>query len=474
MTTMKKVLYSILAIGALFAYSSCDDGDYADWMDPQHNPQEEVVSNDVASAIASGIGAVSTTFDFATLEAEKIQVFTPASSEYTTTYEVEFSNGTVVPATNDGKIEAEKLQAAVIDIFGKRPEVREVAANVIARTEVEGIVVKAVKPITISAKLLAPEIFPHLYLIGAPSAWDPTCTTMPFSHSGKDVYDDPIFTVLFPVEADGDIWFAVADDKTVETGDWDNVFGAVEGNGMNLVGEPGKIARRTECRKLNPDAGDASFKITIAGDAKFVKMTCNMLEGTYLLEKVNFVPYIYLPGNAQSWNPATAPALAGNGEGLYTGFAYMDGEFKFTQQRDWSTEYNNSSFSSCSADFDLGDHSGGNIKCTSTGVYYFEVNVVTGELKATKVEKMGLIGGFNSWGDDDLMTWDAQNLCFVKEGATVSDAGWKFRVNADWGINLGGTVDNLVANGDNLDVVGSTIKLYPCRTTNENIYCTVE
>ena len=187
MKTMKKVLYSILAIGALFAYSSCDDGDYADWMDPQHNPQEEVVSNDVASAIASGIGAVSTTFDFATLEAEKIQVFTPASSEYTTTYEVEFSNGTVVPATNDGKIEAEKLQAAVIDIFGKRPDVREVAANVIARTEVEGIVVKAVKPITISAKLLAPEIFPHLYLIGAPSAWDPTCTTMPFSHSGKDV-----------------------------------------------------------------------------------------------------------------------------------------------------------------------------------------------------------------------------------------------------------------------------------------------
>lgn len=152
----------------------------------------------------------------------------------------------------------------------------------------------------------------------------------------------------------------------------------------------------------------------------------------------------------------------------------MDGEFKFTQQRAWAAEYNNSSFSSCSADFDLGDQGGGNIKCTSTGVYYFEVNVVTGELKATKVEKMGLIGGFNSWGDDDLMTWDAQNLCFVKEGATVSDAGWKFRVNADWAINLGGTVDNLVANGDNLDVVGSTIKLYPCRTTNENIYCTVE
>ncbi|MDO4496537.1 MAG: hypothetical protein Q4B58_01700, partial [Bacteroidales bacterium] len=463
---MKKVLYSILAIGALFAYSSCDDDNYADWSDPQQNPQEVIVDADVAKAVTDGISSVPTLFDFASLTDENIKVFNPASVQNPTSYEVMFTNGKVVSASNDGKIEASALQAAVIDIFGKRPVEREVDAIVIARTEVEGIMVKAVKDITINAKLVAPEIFPHLYLIGAPSKWDPTCTTMPFTHSGKDVYDDPWFSILFPVE-DGDTWFAFADDKTVESNDWSNVFGAVEGNGFNLVGEEGKFSRRADLED------DGSFKVTVNGDAKFIKMTCNMLDGTYLIEKVNFVPYIYLPGNAQGWNPSTAPALVGNGEGLYTGYAYMDGEFKFTQERAWAAEYNNGSFNTCSADFDLGAKDGGNIKCNSTGVYYFEVNVATGELNAIKVETMAMIGGFNGWGDDAVMTWNADELCYEGE-ANVTDAGWKFRINKDWGINLGGTVNNLVANGDNLDVAGTKVKLYPCRTTSDNIYCVVE
>lgn len=468
---MKKYIYSIFAAAALLGFASCDESDYNDWAKPVQNPQEEVVAP-VADKVASGIGAVSDLYDYATLTAERVKVFTPAASEYPTSYQVVFSNGTALYSV-DGTIGAEELKAVVTDLFGKAPVERAVPAQVVASVKVADVIVKATKDISINAKLLAPIIYPHMYLIGAPSQWDPTCISLPFSHSGKDVYDDPVFTVLFPVE-DGDTWFAMADDKTVETNDWSNVFAAVEGNGKNLIGEPGKIARRCELPSLNPDAGDGSFMVSVNGDAKFVKVTLNMLDGTYLVEKVNFVPYIYLPGNAQGWNPETAPALVGNGEGLYTGFAYMDGEFKFTQQRSWAAEYNNGSFSSASADFDLGAKDGGNIKCNGTGVYYFEVNVVTGDLKATKVEIMGLIGGFNGWGEDDVMTWDNENLCYVKEGASVSDAGWKFRINGGWDINLGGTIGNLVANGDNLDVVGTTIKLYPCRTTSDNIYCTVE
>ena len=52
--------------------------------------------------------------------------------------------------------------------------------------------------------------------------------------------------------------------------------------------------------------------------------------------------------------------------------------------------------------------------------------------------------------------------------------GLKFTINNAWDVNLGGTVDNLVANGDNLGVVGTTIKLYPTRKGTDNIYCTVE
>ena len=58
-------------------------------------------------------------------------------------------------------------------------------------------------------------------------------------------------------------------------------------------------------------------------------------------------------------------------------------------------------------------------------------------------------------------------------GLLTSD-GWKFIVNKDWPINLGGSIDNLEQDGANLTVAGNTIKLYPTRKTNDNIFCTVE
>jgi hypothetical protein len=91
---------------------------------------------------------------------------------------------------------------------------------------------------------------------------------------------------------------------------------------------------------------------------------------------------------------------------------------------------------------------------------------------------MNLVGDFNGWNQADnaqQMTWNATDYCWEITGATVNTNGWKFTANNSWDINLGGkTLDNLVANGDNITVAGSTIKLYPTRKTSDNIYCTVE
>jgi hypothetical protein len=87
------------------------------------------------------------------------------------------------------------------------------------------------------------------------------------------------------------------------------------------------------------------------------------------------------------------------------------------------------------------------------------------------------VGDFNSWNQADdaqQMTWNATDFCFEITGAGVTAAGWKFTTNNSWDINLGGTIDDLVANGANLSVVGTTIKLYPTRKTSNKIYCTVE
>lgn len=464
---IKKLLY---VIALLASFTACT-GDYTDWAEPMSNAQGEVVSFGNGS-----IESVST-IDLKNYPAgSMVQVFnvteapTIAKDGYALSrYELFIEGQSFGDVPADGKISADELTTFVVSKFGKRPEARTLSAYVVAYFDHETTPLKITSaPFEIVAIPEAPVIYPHLYLIGAPSAWDPTCTTMPFTHSGNDVYDDPVFTVSF-VPTEGENWFAFADDKTVDTNDWSNVFGCYEGNGKNPVGSEGKLGRRTEL------SDDGSFMVSVNGDAKFIKVTVNMLDGTYLIEKVNFVDYIYLPGNAQGWDPGTAAALKGDGNGLYTGYAVMDGDFKFTQERAWAAEYNNASFTTCSAEFSLGAQDGGNISFTGArGLYYFTVNVATGDLSAVRVEKMGLIGDFNGWGTDDEMTWNDADLCFEKTGATVTAAGWKFRMNGDWAVNLGGDLNDLQPDGSNIAVAGSTVKLYPCRTTSNNIYCTVE
>ena len=110
------------------------------------------------------------------------------------------------------------------------------------------------------------------------------------------------------------------------------------------------------------------------------------------------------------------------------------------------------------------------------GVYYIDVNLSEGTIEATKIESMGMVGKFQGW--DVLapvpMTWNAEEYCFEATNVGVTADGWKFSVNKDWPINLGGSIDNLNQDGANLTVAGNTIKLYPTRKTKDNIFCTVE
>ena len=103
-----------------------------------------------------------------------------------------------------------------------------------------------------------------------------------------------------------------------------------------------------------------------------------------------------------------------------------------------------------------------------------DVNLSEGTITAIKVETMGMIGGFNEWAGDAPMKWNAEEYCFEATNAGVTADGWKFRVNGGWAVNLGGSLNNLTAGGDNLTVAGNTVKLYPTRKTKDNIYCTVE
>ena len=187
--------------------------------------------------------------------------------------------------------------------------------------------------------------------------------------------------------------------------------------------------------------------------------------------------WIYVPGNGQGWSPESAAALrSADGDGIYTGFAYIDGDFKFTKKRDWTGEYNFENFTSYPAGWEQGD--GTNINCPEAGVFYMKVDVAAGTVEATKINNMNLVGDFNGWNaadDTQQMTWNAAENCYEFNGAAVTDAGWKFTANNDWGINLGGDDNtNQWQDGPNNTMVGTKIKLFPLRDASENIYYTIE
>jgi len=311
------------------------------------------------------------------------------------------------------------------------------------------------------------------YLIGGPGEWNAeSAMTMKFSHSNKSVFEDPVFTYMFDGTG-SDMWFAYGDKDAIDAvaaGTWNKLFGTT-GASEDLSG--------TFKHRYDLD-GEHSFHVD--GKAKHYRLTINMLEMTYEIAELNFEPFVYFIGATDGWSKAEQKlALTDEANGIYTGFVYCadpngwGNEFKFQKVAgDWGTEINTGHMTGgITGDFADG---GGNFKANAgEGVYFVTLNLGTNSIDAVKVEKMGLIGDFNSWGGDTEMTWNATDYCFEVTGATVTAAGWKFRVNADWAINLGGaTLDNLVANGDNIFVAGSTIKLYPTRKTSDNIYCTVE
>jgi len=317
------------------------------------------------------------------------------------------------------------------------------------------------------------------YLIGGPGEWSAeSARTMTFSRSAKDVFEDPYFTYVF-AGTGSDMWFAFGDGDAidgVESGDWSKLFGTT-GASEDLSG--------SFDRRYNLD-GDHSFHVD--GSAKFYRFQVNMAEMTYTISELNFDPFVYFIGATDGWANAEQKLALTDDGGVYTGYLYMadpngwGNEFKFQKTPgNWDTEINSGHMTG-GITGDLAD-GGGNFKAAAgEGVYYVTLDLANGTLNGVKVNMMGIIGDFNGWGGDVEMTWNATDYCFEATNAGVNANGWKFRINSDWGINLGGNdsvepstnISDLVANGKNLGAVGSTIKLYPTRKTSDKIFCTVE
>jgi len=212
-----------------------------------------------------------------------------------------------------------------------------------------------------------------------------------------------------------------------------------------------------------------------------------MMDYSYTIEEVNYDPFIYFIGSTDGWGSSDQKlALVDDAKGVYTGFVYIADpngaglQFKFQRiAGKWENEINAGTFNTFSDAATA--NANGNIGVTEgEGVYYFDVNLGDGTIKATKVTTMGMVGGFQDpvWQEKAPlpMTWNKDEYCFEVTNAGIADGvEWKFNVNKSWDISLGGTINELIVGSQtNLKVAGNTIKLYPTRKTKDNIYCTVE
>ena len=449
---------------------SCTE-DYTDWGNPQSNPQEEAVSFGDGSVTPVDV------INLADVTTEKVKVASivaPTSSDavYTPNYKINF-DGQSFDIDADGNMAKADLVNYITNKYGKRPKERDIDATLDAWQSNGSTAVKMVTSETFQVKAIpeAPFIDNGYYLVGDMFTTDDVNgwtkgVAKAFNHSDKDVYDDPIFTVSFETTKADQYW-KIIPKKNIDADDiW--APGVV---GPKVDGDDSMTGALTN--------GEAKAgKIAKAGK---YKLTINMMDYSYTIEEVNYDPFIYFIGSTDGWKSNDQKlALVDDAKGVYTGYVYLADpnaagfEFKFQRaQGNWDTAIGAGTFVSFGGAAIGVDN--GNIGVNAgEGVYYMDVNLSEGTITATKVETMGMIGGFNNWDGDAKMTWNAEEYCFEATNAGVTADGWKFRVNGDWAINLGGSLNNLTAGGDNITVAGNTVKLYPTRKTNDNIYCTVE
>ena len=455
---------------------SCTE-DYTDWANPQSNPEEEAV------AFGNGSVAPVDVINLADVTGDKVKVASivaPTSTKdtYTPSFKINF-DGQTFDIDADGNMAKADLVNYITGKWGKRPTERDIDATLDAWQSNGSTAAKMATSETFQVKAIpeAPFIDAAYYLVGdmfnveavgdaaAIDGWNTVSAKQAFKHSEKDVYDDPVFTITFETTKADQYW-KIIPKKNIDADDlW--APGVV---GPKVDGDDSMTGALTN--------GDAKAgKIAKAGK---YKLTINMMDYSYTLEEGNYDPFIYFIGATDGWTNAEQKlALVDDAKGVYTGYLYCadpngwGNQFKFQRVAgSWDNEINSGAFSTFSG---AATSEGGNISVNAgEGVYYFDVNLGEGTITATKVETMGIIGGFNNWAGDAPMTWNAEEYCFEATNVGVTADGWKFRVNGDWPINLGGSLNNLTAGGDNITVAGNTVKLYPTRKTNDNIFCTVE
>jgi hypothetical protein len=284
----------------------------------------------------------------------------------------------------------------------------------------------------VKVSLSAPFISSSYYLIGdmvytmnggSKSNWNAQ-NLLKFNHSDKNVYDDPEFTVVFTTDAADQYWKIMPYENINLENIWDPGVVGIAVNGDTSFS--GKLTTD------NPQAG----KIEEPG---IYRMTLNMMEYTYKIEKLNFKEFFYEIGGESTWG-VTHALYGKNFDGKYQGYYYLDSEFKFRPNADnWEGDYE------FNGEGKISDNGGSNCPAPEAAFYQIDVDLAAGTYALTAVKSITMVGTHNSWNVADAathMTYNKEENCWQIEYTFAEQTSLKFAMNDDWTVSWGG------ANGD--------------------------
>ena len=300
---MKKIFLYSLAVLASIILASCN-GDYDDWAQPQHNPQEEAITipGFTATPVVQSIDCSNVTTD-------SVSIFTLSEAALPEGFTLDNARLEIIPqgednaikknvnASIEGKSAVADLAEVTASFYGKRPIAHSFVAHVYLNAVKNGdaVLIDAGK-FNLEMTPKAPFIDSGYYLVGDMTDWK-LSPDFKFTHSGANVYEDSKFTLVFTTKDDKQGW-KIIPQGNVDTG---NIW-AVENDPKGVVG-------------IEND-GDDAMKGTLltttskgekAGAGKIAKagtymMTINMMDYTYEIVKPTEFEYVALIGVGGKWS----------------------------------------------------------------------------------------------------------------------------------------------------------------------------
>ena len=419
---IKKIL---LGMTLLMSMVSCTE-DYTDWANPQSNPEEEAV------AFGNGSVAPVDVINLADVTGDKVKVASivaPTSTKdtYTPSFKINF-DGQTFDIDADGNMAKADLVNYITGKWGKRPTERDIDATLDAWQSNGSTAAKMATSETFQVKAIpeAPFIDAAYYLVGDLTEWG-LDTKLKFAHSDADVYEDPVFTLMFTTTKDDQCW-KIIPQGNVDKGNIWAVENAPEGVvGIEVDGDKAMSGKLLTTNSEGNKAG--AGKIAKAG---IYQMTINMMDYTYTIKQI--APEYYLVGKLQGWSDkpkdktclmyAETPMVQS-----YTTQWNDDANLKIWLGSDWG-DWNNAYGSATMADANTPtgnlkvDNKAGAIVCPEPGAYYtFTADFSTMTYSWTKLEnqnptayeKVGLIGVGGDWDNDVDMTEVTPHNWFIEK-----------------------------------------------------------